>query len=361
MAPTANADAQRLVSLYADGQKRVFATQASNVGQVLGTNDVHLASGDIVEPAIGTAIPSGFFNVNVYRARPVLVQDGYHTYHLTSAYDSPRLLAQAAGLQVYPEDTYKTEIITDVVDAGAIGVKVTITRAKPITVKVDGKVRTLRTQADTVGAAMKAAGIDLGLKDTVSVPLSTPVAPDLAVAVARVSEVEAPITQVLPKITQVVKDPSVLKGQTAVRTEGVDGQKIDLFRIHYQDGREVSRELIKPISQVAAVNRVEVVGTKVLFAGSVEYWRPMVEAAAAKWNYDPNAMMRIMACESGGSAVSVSHFIVNGEHPMGLFQYLPSTWRASGGTDNNILDGPTQIEITARKMATQGTGPWQCK
>jgi hypothetical protein len=87
----------------------------------------------------------------------------------------------------------------------------------------------------------------------------------------------------------------------------------------------------------------------------------MVMEAAAKWNFDPNTMLRIMACESRGNATTVSHFIVNGEHPTGLFQYLPSTWRSSGGNDSNILDGAAQIEVTAQKMATQGTGAWQCK
>jgi hypothetical protein len=72
-------------------------------------------------------------------------------------------------------------------------------------------------------------------------------------------------------------------------------------------------------------------------------------------------MLRIMACESKGNATTVSGFIINGEHPTGLFQYLPSTWRAAGGTDDNILDGTTQIKLTAKKMALYGTKPWQCQ
>jgi len=83
--------------------------------------------------------------------------------------------------------------------------------------------------------------------------------------------------------------------------------------------------------------------------------------AAANWGVDPNTMLRIMSCESHGNATSVSSFVVNGEHPTGLFQFLPSTWRANGGTDSNILDGAAQIEIAAKKMAREGTKAWQCK
>ncbi len=68
-----------------------------------------------------------------------------------------------------------------------------------------------------------------------------------------------------------------------------------------------------------------------------------------------------MSCESHGNATSVSAFVINGEHPTGLYQFLPSTWRAAGGTDSNIFDGSVQIRLAARKMATQGTKAWQCK
>ncbi len=347
--------------MYADGQKRVFTTDAATVRAALQQRGIELGTTDLVEPSLDTVLPRGFFNINVYRSRPVLVQDGFRLYRIKSAYQSPRLLAQTAGLTVYPEDTYKTEVIDNIVDHEAVGIKVTINRSLPLTVKVDGQLRSIRTQADTVGAALKDAGIALGLKDTVSAPLNDPVVRGMQVAVARVSQVEVPVTTKLPFTTKTITDPDLLKGQTRIQTEGVEGAKVGLYRIHYQDGVETRRELLRPISQTEPVTRVQIVGTKVLFAGSVEHWRPLVMAAATKWNLDPNMMLRIMACESRGNATVVSRFIVNGEHPTGLFQYLPSTWRASGGTDANILDGAAQIEITARKMATQGTNAWQCK
>ncbi len=361
LSASANADAQRLVSLYVDGQKRVFATNDTTVGDVLRRSGVVLQAGDLVEPSADTAVEQGTFNINVYRARPVLVQDGHHSYHIMSAYQSPRLLAQAAGLTVYPEDTYQTGVVTDVVHSDAVGIQVTVQRATPLTIRVDGQVKSIRTQAKTVGAALQQAGVSLGLKDTVSVSLGAPVLRGMNVDVARVTEVETQVQTRLPHATQTVTDPTMLKGQTAVRTAGVDGQKTALYRIHYVDGKEVSRDLLQLVSQTNPVTEVDVVGTKVLFAGSVEYWRPMVEAAAAQWGLDPNMMLRIMSCESHGNALSVSTFIINGEHPTGLFQYLPSTWRSAGGTNDNIFDGPTQIQLTAHKMATQGTRAWQCQ
>ncbi|MDB5178674.1 MAG: transglycosylase-like protein [Patescibacteria group bacterium] len=361
VSPAANADSQRMVSLYVDGQKRLFATDGTSVGDILSRAGVKLTATDLVEPGLKTAVPKGQFNINVYRARPVLVGDGARTYHLSSAYQSPRLLAKAAGITVYPEDTYRTEVITNVVENGAIGEKINITRAKPFVVTVDGHTRTLRTQAKTIGDALKSANIALGLKDTVSQPLAAPVLPGASLSITRVTEALATLTETIPRPVKVIQDPAMLKGQTNVKTEGADGQKTITYRIHYQNGIETGREQIQLVSQSAPAARVVTEGTKVLFSGSVEYWRPQVEAAAAAWNFDPNTMLRIMACESRGNALSISHFVINGEHPTGLFQYLPSTWRSSGGTDDNILDGAMQIQLTAKKMATQGTKAWQCK
>jgi resuscitation-promoting factor RpfB len=328
---------------------------------VLRRSGVKLATADLVEPSASTKIDPGQFNINVYRARPVLVIDGAQTYHIRSAYQSPRLLALAAGLNVYAEDTYNTSVITDFVQVDTIGEQVTLQRAKPITLQVDGGTRVIRTQAKTLGSALKEADVALGLKDAVSQPLAAPVVPGMSVSITRVTEAVVTLTAALPRTVKTITDPTVLKGQTTVKIEGSDGQKTVTYRIHYQNGAETSRETLQVASQTEPVTKVISVGTKVVFAGSVEYWRPQVEAAAAAWGLDPNMMLRIMTCESHGNASSVSSFTIGGEHPTGLFQYLPSTWRSSGGTDANIFDGSVQIQITAKKMATQGTSAWQCK
>ncbi|HUD10767.1 MAG TPA: ubiquitin-like domain-containing protein [Candidatus Saccharimonadia bacterium] len=359
--PSASAESQALVSLYADGQQRMFATNATTVGAVLRRSDVKLGPGDLVEPSATTPVTKGPFNINVYRARPVLVVDGTRSYRVLSAYTSPKLLAQAAGVTVYPEDTYTTGVVTNIVQQQAIGERVTIIRAKPFTVQVDGETHLLRTQAATVGSALKEAGISLGVKDTVSTPVGAPLIAGADLAITRVTEALVTLTQDIPRPVQTITDPNVMQGQSSVTTAGSDGQKTVTYRIHYTNGVETSRELVQVVSQTAPVAQVVTVGTKILFEGSVEYWRSQVEAAAAQWGIDPNMMMQIMECESNGNATDVSTFVIDGQHPTGLFQYLPTTWVAAGGTSSNIMDGSAQIQLTAKKMATQGTGAWQCQ
>jgi resuscitation-promoting factor RpfB len=350
-----------MVSLYVDGTKKLFSTNATTVGDVLARSNVTIGKNDLVEPSIQTKLNSGQFNINVFRARPVVIVDGQDTYHVLSAYQSPQLLAQAAGLTVYPEDTYKTSVITNFVRSGSLGEQIVITRAKPMSILVDGAIRNIRTQATTVGAAISSADIALGAKDTVSVPQSTPVTPGLTITITRVTEAIVTLTTPIPFQTQTVTDPNLMKGTTQIKTPGANGQTTETFLIHYENGVETGRQPLQLVSQAQPVTQVQVVGTKVLFEGSVEYWRPMVIAAAEANGLDPNTMLRIMQCESNGNAADISTFVVDGQHPEGLFQYLPSTWIAAGGTMSNILDGPTQIQITAKKMATQGTGAWACQ
>ncbi len=357
----ANADSKAIISLYVDGQQRMFSTDDKTVGDILRRENVRLADGDLVEPSADSVVPRGQFNINVYRARPVIVQDGYQTYRLTSAYQSPRLLALAAGLIVHPEDTFRTEIISDVATHAAVGEKVTVDRSKPVNIKVDGKARLVRTQAKTAGEAVTSSGIVLGASDTVSVSQDAPVITGMNIAITRVSEAVVTLTEKLPRPVQTIDDPKALKGQTTVKEEGSDGQKTVVYRVHYKDGVETSRQAIQVVSETKPTPKVVIKGTKVMFAGSAEYWRPLIEEAAAKYGLDPNMMMRIMWCESRGNATVVSHFVVNGEHPTGLFQFLPSTWRANGGTNDNILDGALQIQIAAKKMARDGTSAWECK
>jgi uncharacterized protein YabE (DUF348 family) len=361
LSPTASADSQRMVSLYADGQKKLFSTDAANVGDVLKRSGVKLGQGDLVEPVASAPVGKGQFNINVYRARPVLVVDGAQSYHIRSAYQSPRLLALAAGLNVFAEDQYRTEVITDIVQSDTIGERVTLQRAKPVSIQVDGRVRQVRTQGATLAQALKGADIALGAQDTISRPLTAPVVPGMNVAITRVSEAVITQTTPIPRQVKTITDPTVLKGQTDVKEAGSDGQKTIVYRVHYKDGVETGREALQTVSQTDPVTQVISVGTKVVFAGSVEYWRPLVEAAAAKYGLDPNTMMRIMNCESHGNATTVSTFVINGEHPTGLFQFLPATWISAGGTADNILDGAMQIELAAKKMAREGTSAWQCK
>ena len=89
----------------------------------------------------------------------------------------------------------------------------------------------------------------------------------------------------------------------------------------------------------------------------------IIEAAAARWGVSGSWMVGIARCESG---LSPTAYNPSGPY-IGLFQFLPSTFRAHGGTD--IYDPVQQADITAisttlgwqprRDLATSLKDLWQ--
>ncbi len=222
-----------------------------------------MGQGDIVEPSASTVIPQGFYNINVYRSKPVTVIDGSKSYHLLSAYSSPRLLVESAGIKTYPADQYKSEVVTNFVNQTDIGIKVTVERSIPFSVTIGGTTTDYRAQPGTVAQALAAVGVSLGQEDTVSSPLSSPLTENMNLTITRVSEVVTTVDVVLPASTQTVDDPNQPIGYSSIKTQGTDGHKTVTYRIHYANGVETSRVALQTTDVVEPVATVKVVGTKV--------------------------------------------------------------------------------------------------
>ena len=351
-APAVDAESQRLVSVYVDGQTHVFATESGTVADVLHRAGVTVGFHDLVEPSLDTDVTKNFFNINVYRAKPVMVVDGDRTYHLISAYQNPHLLAAEAGLKLYPEDGYGIEMVDNVVADDGVGVKVTVNRSVPLTVRADGQNRDIRTLATTLGDALSGAGIALGLKDTVQPGLDSPVVTGMVVKVTRVTEVDATITDKLPMSVQTITDATLLSGQTKVRQEGSDGSKTALYRLHYKDGAVVKKDLLKLVGQVDPVDRVVVVGTKVPYVGSAD--RAATMRSAGIDDSDFGYVDYIIDNESGWGVTKANY---QGSGAYGLGQALPANKMAPYGSD--YLTNPITQLKWANAYAVGRYGSWE--
>jgi soluble lytic murein transglycosylase-like protein len=83
--------------------------------------------------------------------------------------------------------------------------------------------------------------------------------------------------------------------------------------------------------------------------GSIE---AIITAAAQRHGVDPAWMIRTASCESG---LRPNAYNPAGPY-IGLFQFLPSTFRAHGGT--NIYDPVQQSEIAASMFAAGNSNAW---
>jgi uncharacterized protein YabE (DUF348 family) len=75
----------RVVNVYVDEQKQTLPTRAKTVEDLLKRMDIAINDGDVVEPALDAPIVEDNFNVNIYRARPVMIVDGDRQVVINSA------------------------------------------------------------------------------------------------------------------------------------------------------------------------------------------------------------------------------------------------------------------------------------
>ncbi len=267
-----------------------------------------MGEGDLVEPSASTPVTAGYFNVNIYRSRPVMVVDGMNQKSILTAFQSPRLIAEAAGFKMYPEDTYEMVVDQDIASDSLVGQKVTIHRAVPVLIRADGQQITVRTQAKTVGAALDERDVALGPQDTAVPARDTVISPNMEIQINRVKIAIITTSDAIAHDTQTIKDPNVVAGTTQVRTAGVDGAKQTVYRVHYTNGVEQGRETVSQTVTTQPVTAVVVIGTKIDYsADPVGLGKQM--AAARGWTGDEwLSLYQLWQHESGWNPASRNFF-----------------------------------------------------
>ena len=119
-ADTASGD-QRLVTIHDRGVEQTIITRAETVAGALNQAGISLDEADLVEPAASEKLVANNYSINVYRARPVVVNDGQKRIRVVTAEQSPRQIAGAAGSTMYDEDEATIERVDDVLADGGAG------------------------------------------------------------------------------------------------------------------------------------------------------------------------------------------------------------------------------------------------
>jgi len=235
-----------------DKKKQTIPTRASNVGDLLKNLNITVNPGDVVEPSQDTQIVEDNFHVNVYRARPVTIVDGGHKTLAYNAATSPRTVATAAGVTVYPEDDITAQPSDDVINDG-LGEKIVINRAEPINLNLYGTPVVVRSHAKTVNDLLKEKNVKLAKDDTVTPAVNTPLTANTAVFVTRNGTQITTVEEDIPADTQTVEDASLSFGTTVTRQQGSPGKKLVTYQIDMQNGKETGRHVIQEVVQTPPV------------------------------------------------------------------------------------------------------------
>lgn len=332
------ADEKRVVQLSIDGQRRVVASNAATVKEILAENGVTVQSGDVVEPEADTVVDQPNYNINVYKAAPAVVVDQGKFIQVVTGYRSARKIATAAGITLYPEDNVEMQQVQDFQPSRTLGYKVTVDRALPVQLLINDQIVSIRTHAKTVGALLQEKNIEYVEADLRGVTADTPITAGERIILSKNSQETIQATEDIAPATQTIIDATMDAGKTVTRRAGVAGRKQVIYLVERANGVETKRTVLQESVLTAAIDAIVVRGSRVVSSGgpSPEQW----------------AQLRF--CEAGGN-------YANKRNPLyrGAYQFDYRTWNNYGGY-YDPADAPPAVQDAAAfaLYARRGAQPW---
>lgn len=192
--------------------------------------------------------------------REIAVRDG-DTLHVakTLGYDVQQALTQL-DVDVGEKDYTSMPLGTLL---GADGTNLlTIRRAVPLKMTVDGKTQDLLSWKSTVAEVLKEQNISLGAMDRLDgIAADTPVTAGMAIRVIRVRTGALKEFASIPYDVVEELDKTLNEGETMVAQVGVDGRTESVYHIVYEDNKPVSRTFLYERTVSTPVDRVVMLGT----------------------------------------------------------------------------------------------------
>ncbi len=335
------------------GAGRQVETRAQTVGQLLREQNIRLGRDDAISDALDSPLRADM-TITIARARDVVLTVNGEQRQLRTPYDNPYDMLAQQGIAAHPQDDIRVNGVG--VPASQLLLwsepvtQIDIRQAVRVTIDDDGQTQTLQTSAATVGDALFEAGITLYLTDQVTPGLDTPLTHDtrvtiqratplfieidgitletrvqgttvgdalaeagialvgldyslppedqtieagITVTVLRVSEEIVSHTEEIPYETLTQADPETPLDQTRVLQGGQVGVRRYDTRVRYADGEEIGREPAGSEVVQQPQNRIIGYGTQIVLRtidtpdGPKQYWRKIRAYATS---YHPEAL-----------------------------------------------------------------------
>ncbi len=283
----------RLVKVRIDGNEpRLIRTQRQSGAQVLedlgfnaSVDDAVVVNGafnDLLSTASvraasnAMAVAQPITELELRRALPISIMEGgvQPVQFKTTARTVGEALLQA-GVMIYLADRVSPAPGERVQP----DMQITIERAKPVTIWVDGRQVRTRTLSNQVADVLAEMNIVLFEHDYASPDLNTAIQPGAEVRVVRMRREIAIQQDYIPFETLWQPDPELEIDNQVLAQDGAPGVREQRNLLTYEDGLEVKRELTADFVAREPQPRVYKYGTKVVLRtletaqGPVQYWR----------------------------------------------------------------------------------------
>ena len=332
---------EKLVTIYDRGAEKTIVTKARTIREALKLAKFSIDERqDVVEPSLDSEMVAEKYNINIFRARPITIVDGNKRLKITTAEQTPALIAKVAGIEVFEED--KTTLSnSDNMAVDGANMVMKIDRASMVNFVLYGKESVIRTHAKTVGELLKEKNINPKKDDTLSVDRSAKIIPGMKIELWRNGKQTITAEEDVKFEVEKVQDANRDSGYREVKQAGENGKKNVTYEIEMKNGVEVSRKEIASVVTKEPKKQIEIVGTKssTSFSGSFS-----------------EALARLRSCE--GSYTSNT-----GNGYYGAYQFDKRTWGNYGGYEL-ASDAPAAVqdEKAWQTYKARGWQPWPtCK
>ena len=212
----------------------------------------------------------------------------------------------------------------------------------PKTVFVNSNQNTVIALTDslTVGEMIERAEIQADEDDIVLPSRETQVSSEMKVEVIKVDKEFESISIEIPHGSQCTLADDMLIGTSKVIEPGAKGLRTEVYQLTYNNGVQVSRDLVSNNIDRAPQDQVVAKGTQFSSTGKCATWDAVIDEMTS----DPVErywLKYVMRCESKCNEKVVSS---SGAYH-GLFQYDKKTFY-NGGSGKDIYDGREQISQT---------------
>jgi uncharacterized protein YabE (DUF348 family) len=245
------------VTLSLNGKEKTIRTHANTVEEMLRDNDVKVGPHDYVYPSGNTAITDNL-KVVYETAKPVQLVIDQEQKQIWTTADSVQELLKQQHIKLNEHDQVKPGLDAPLTN----DLKIEIERAFQVTVNVGGKKQQVWSTSTTVADFLKKQQVKLNELDRVEPGLEEKITKGSVVNVIRVEKVTDVVEEPIKYAVVTKKDSNLQKGKQKVLESGKEGLVEKHYEVILENGKEVSRKLVKTETVRESQDRVVAVGTR---------------------------------------------------------------------------------------------------
>jgi uncharacterized protein YabE (DUF348 family) len=245
------------VTLTKNGEKQEIRTHADTVKEVLKEQHIHPRPEDYVYPSMDTPVTDDLNIVWEASNRVTLTVNGKQKEIWTTAKNVRELFA-AQNIAVGQHDKLFPSLDTKI----RKGMTIMFEKAFPIQLNVGGKQQQVWATSTTVADFLKEHNITLSELDRVEPSLHEKVKENMVVKVTKVQKVTDVVEEPVNFAVVTRRDAKLPKGEQRVISPGQKGLVSKQYEVILENGKEVSRKLVKTEMIKQSKDRVVAVGTK---------------------------------------------------------------------------------------------------